>query len=88
MGSEQESLWIGIGLIGQLLFGARFVVQWLYSEIKGKSRVPNAFWYLSVAAGLLLLAYAIHRDELPFIVGETVTLLIFLRNVQLMRRSD
>ena len=87
MGSEHGNLWIGIGLVGQLLFGARFAVQWLYSEIKGKSRIPDAFWYLSVAAGALLLAYAIHRNELPFIVGEMVTLLIFLRNVQLIRRA-
>ncbi|MBS0432053.1 MAG: lipid-A-disaccharide synthase N-terminal domain-containing protein [Proteobacteria bacterium] len=88
MDSGNQNLWLGIGLAGQLLFGARFAVQWLYSEIKGKSRVPHAFWYLSVAAGTLLLAYAIHRDELPFIVGETVTLLIFLRNVQLIRKSS
>ena len=88
MDSGNQNLWLGIGLAGQLLFGARFAVQWLYSEIKGKSRVPHAFWYLSVAAGTLLLAYAIHRDELPFIVGEAVTLLIFLRNVQLIRKSS
>ena len=87
MHSGYQNLWLGVGLAGQLLFGARFAVQWLYSEIKGKSRVPHAFWYLSVAAGALLLAYAIHRDELPFIVGEAVTLLIFFRNVQLVRKS-
>lgn len=87
MESEHGNLWLGIGLIGQLLFGARFAVQWLYSEIKGKSTIPHSFWYLSVAAGAFLLAYAIHQDELPFILGETVTLLIFLRNVQLMRKS-
>ena len=87
MASEHEHLWTGIGLLGQLLFGARFVAQWLYSESKGKSRIPHVFWYLSVAAGACVLAYAIHRDELPFIAGETVTLLIFLRNVQLIRKS-
>ncbi|HLI19228.1 MAG TPA: lipid-A-disaccharide synthase N-terminal domain-containing protein [Rhodanobacteraceae bacterium] len=81
------AVWIGIGLLGQALFGARFLVQWIYSEIRGKSRVPHAFWYLSVAGGVLILAYAIHRNELPFIIGEVVTLLIFLRNVQLLRRT-
>lgn len=80
------ALWIGIGLLGQALFGARFLVQWIYSEMRGKSRVPHAFWYLSIAGGVLILAYAIHRDELPFIIGEVVTLLIFIRNVQLLRR--
>lgn len=81
------AVWIGVGLLGQALFGARFLVQWIYSEIRGKSRVPRAFWYLSIAGGVLVLAYAIHRDEWPFIVGEVVTLLIFMRNVQLLRRA-
>lgn len=81
------AIWIGVGLLGQALFGTRFLVQWIYSEIRGKSRVPRAFWYLSVAGGVLILAYAIHRDELPFIIGEVVTLLIFLRNVQMLRRA-
>lgn len=81
------AVWIGVGLLGQTLFGARFLVQWIYSEIGGKSRVPVAFWYLSIAGGVLVLAYAIHCDEWPFIVGEVVTLLIFLRNVQLFRRA-
>lgn len=81
-----KDAWLGIGLLGQGLFGARFLVQWICSEINGKSTVPRAFWYLSVAGGVLLLSYAIHRNELPFIVGEIVTLLIFLRNIQLIHR--
>ncbi len=81
------AVWIGVGLLGQALFGARFLVQWIYSEIRGKSRVPHAFWYLSIAGGALVLAYAIHRDEWPFIIGEVVTLLIIMRNLQLLRRT-
>lgn len=80
-----DAVWLGIGLLGQALFGARFLVQWIYSEIRGRSRVPHLFWYLSVAGGVLLLSYAIHRRELPFILGEVVTLLIFTRNLQLLR---
>lgn len=81
-----EDLWLGLGLLGQVLFGARFLVQWIYSEIRGRSRVPRTFWYLSVAGGAILLVYAIHRNEIPFIAGEAVTLLVFLRNVQLLRK--
>lgn len=80
------NLWIAAGLAGQALFGARFLMQWLWSEFHGKSVVPRAFWYLSVAGGALLLTYAIHRGEPVFITGETVTLLIFLRNLQLISR--
>ena len=41
IGSHAQSIWIAIGLLGQALFGARFVVQWLHSEILGKSRFPR-----------------------------------------------
>lgn len=80
-------VWLAIGLLGQSLFGARFFVQWLHSERLGKSRFPRAFWQISVAAGALLLAYAIHRRDPVFISGEAVTLAIFCRNLQLIARK-
>jgi lipid-A-disaccharide synthase-like uncharacterized protein len=88
MTMDPQTLWVGAGFIGQACFGARFLVQWLYSEARGKSRIPDAFWYLSVAGGVILLSYAIHRRELVFVIGESVTLLIFLRNVQLLHRPS
>lgn len=85
---DQQTLWLGAGFLGQGLFAARFIVQWLYSEARGKSRIPASFWYLSVAGGALVLSYAIHRRELVFIIGESVTLLVFLRNLQLMQKPS
>jgi len=81
-----DSMWVGAGLVGQALFGARFLVQWLHSEARGKSVIPGVFWYLSVAGGVILLSYAIHRREPVFIIGESVTLLIFLRNLQMLHK--
>lgn len=83
---DTHSIWVITGLVGQSLFGVRFLVQWLYSERAGKSVVPPLFWYLSIAGGVLVLAYAIQRREIVFILGEVVTLLIFLRNMQLLYR--
>lgn len=79
--------WIAFGFLGQAFFGLRFLVQWLYSEKLGKSRIPDAFWYLSVAGGVTLLAYATHRRELVFIIGESITLFVFLRNLHLLWRT-
>lgn len=81
---DDNVLWTAFGLFGQALFGARFLVQWLHSEARGKSRIPEVFWYFSVAGGVTLLTYAIHRHELVFIIGETVTLCVFLRNLQFL----
>lgn len=86
MAVDLRLAWVAAGFLGQALFGARFLVQWLYSERQGKSVVPHLFWYLSVAGGVLLLAYAIHRREIVFILGEALTLSIFLRNVQFLHR--
>jgi lipid-A-disaccharide synthase-like uncharacterized protein len=84
---DAQAVWIATGFTGQALFGARFLVQWLSSERQQRSVVPRVFWYLSVAGGVLVLSYAIHRREVVFIIGEVVTLLIFLRNLQLLHRN-
>lgn len=87
--AQNQALWFSAGFLGQALFGARFLLQWLYSEAHGRSVVPAAFWYLSTIGGAILLSYAVHRGERVFIVGEATTLLIFLRNLQLLpRRGD
>lgn len=90
MAIDSQAVWVGAGMAGQALFGARFVCQWLFSEVRGKSVIPLVFWYLSVAGGAILLSYAIHRGDPVFIIGESVTLLIFLRNLQLLylRRDE
>lgn len=84
--ADAQSIWLAIGLLGQALFGARFVVQWLHSEILNKSRFPRVFWQISVVAGVLILSYAIHRRDPVFISGEAMTLAIFCRNLQLVSR--
>ena len=56
-----DPFWLGLGLFGQLLFSARFLVQWLASERAGRSVVPIAFWYFSLGGSVILLTYAIHR---------------------------
>ena len=80
--------WICAGFVGQALFGLRFVIQWLASEKAGHSVVPPSFWYVSVPAGAILVAYAIWRQDPVFILHESATLVIFVRNVFLLRRPE
>lgn len=79
-------VWLVIGFLGQALFTARFLVQWIFSERRGESIVPIAFWYFSVAGGLILLAYAIHRADPVFILGQSAGLVVYLRNLYLIHR--
>jgi lipid-A-disaccharide synthase-like uncharacterized protein len=77
------NLWLGIGFFGQALFSLRFLVQWLASEQRGESVFPRAFWYLSLAGSAVLLAYAVHRRDPVFVVGQALGILIYVRNLQL-----
>ena len=87
MNFDLDGGWLAIGFVGQALFSARFVVQWLSSERIKKSVIPTAFWYFSVAGGATLLAYAIHRRDPVFIVGQASGLFIYLRNLQFLWRD-
>jgi lipid-A-disaccharide synthase-like uncharacterized protein len=78
---DKNTIWLAIGFIGQGLFSARFIVQWLKSEREKKSVFPVAFWYFSIAGGIVLLAYAIHRKDPVFIVGQLTGLFIYFRNL-------
>lgn len=83
---EEESLWLALGLVGQLAFTGRFALQWLYSEYKKRSLIPVGFWYLSLVGSALLLAYAIYRQDPVFILGQSFGIIVYLRNLQLIAR--
>ena len=79
--------WLVVGFIGQAMFSARFIVQWLVSEARRESVIPLAFWYFSLGGGATLLAYAIWRQDPVFIVGQGFGLLVYIRNLMLIRRK-
>ena len=69
------------------MFTARFLVQWLASERRGQSVVPVHFWYFSLGGGLVLLAYAVHRLDPVFIIGQLAGLFVYARNLYFIRRG-
>ena len=83
----RENWLLGLGFAGQTLFAGRFLVQWWRSERAGKSVVPLSFWLLSVAGGFLMLGYAILRRDPVFILGQAGGLIVYVRNLVLIRRS-
>jgi lipid-A-disaccharide synthase-like uncharacterized protein len=85
MQNTDTLVWVIVGFVGQALFSMRFVVQWLASERLKRSIIPNAFWYFSLAGGVTLLAYAIHKRDPVFIAGQGLGLLVYLRNLYLIR---
>jgi len=81
-----DRAWLAFGLIGQVVFGARFVVQWIASERKRESHIPLLFWYLSIAGGIITTAYAIHKRDAVFIIGQGAGLVVYVRNLMLIYR--
>ena len=79
-----DPVWGIWGLIGQAVFGGRFILQWIVSEYKKKSHVPTAFWFISLAGSLILLSYSIHIKEPVFMLGFSLNTLIYLRNLHLI----
>ena len=55
--------WTAIGIVGQTTFGARFLVQWIFSELKGKVVVPSVFWQLSFWGSCVNFFYCLHLDK-------------------------
>ena len=66
----------------------RWVIQWIASERHAESRVPTAFWYMSMIGGLITLAYAIYRQDPVFIAGQSIGSVVYLRNLMLIHRPS
>ncbi|GHE02866.1 Lipid A biosynthesis protein [Defluviimonas sp. 20V17] len=80
-----ELTWVMVGLLGQLMFTGRFLVQWIASERAHRSVMPILFWYFSIAGGLVLLAYALYRRDPVFTLGQSMGVVIYARNLWLIR---
>ena len=87
LGKNPENIMIIIGFGGQALFGARFLIQWITSESAKKSIIPIAFWYFSITGGVVLLCYAIWRQDPVIIAGQSVGILIYARNLYFIHRN-
>jgi lipid-A-disaccharide synthase-like uncharacterized protein len=80
-------MWLMVGFLGQAIFTARFLAQWIASEKRKDSVVPVVFWWLSLAGGLTLLSYAIRRQDPVIIAGQSMGVFIYLRNLMLVAKG-
>lgn len=79
--------WLAFGLVAQLLFTARFLVQWITSERAGQSVVPMAFWFFSMGGGLMTLVYGVVKREPVIILGQAFATIIYVRNIMLIIKN-
>jgi lipid-A-disaccharide synthase-like uncharacterized protein len=79
--------WIAVGFGGQLVFSARFIVQWLASERERRSVVPEAFWWLSLFGGVTMFTYFVWRQDFVGVLGQSSGLVIYGRNIRLIHKQ-
>ncbi len=74
--------WKIVGLSGSIVFGLRFIIQWIASERARKSVIPFGFWECSALGSLLMLSYfAIYRRDSVGVLSTAMPLPIYLRNL-------
>jgi lipid-A-disaccharide synthase-like uncharacterized protein len=85
----RESVWwTAFGFVANITFGARFIVQWLYSERARKLIVPSIFWHLSFWGSVMNLFYFIHLDKAPALLGVCFLPFLYGRNLILLYRKE
>lgn len=71
----------GLGILGQLLFSARLILQWILSEKAKKVLSPSIFWELSLAASYLFCIYGFLRHDFAIVLGQIIAYYIYIWNL-------
>lgn len=79
--------WVGLGLLGQVLFTGRMLVQWITSERERRSVVPVAFWWMSLAGAAMLVVYFVWRKDVIGVLGQSTGFFVYARNLRLIHRE-
>lgn len=78
--SPMDVTFLAIGLFGQIMFSARWILQWIASERVRQSTVPALFWYLSFLGSIMVLTYGVYRRD-PVIIAGQFGFIIYARNL-------
>lgn len=85
--TTETKVWLVVGFTAQAIFTARFLTQWIASERKKDSVVPQAFWWLSLVGGMMLFAYASHNRDPVIMFGQGLGVFIYVRNLMLVAKG-
>ena len=86
--NEVIPLWLLIwGSLAQVIFTLRFVYQWIHSEKNKESSLPLGFWGMSLIGSLMILFYAVKREDPVLLVGHLMGSFIYFRNIILSKKE-
>lgn len=71
-----------IGLIAQVFFSARMLIQWILSEKKKKVVSPSLYWVFSLLGAYLLCIYGWLRNDFSIILGQFISFYVYIWNLK------
>ena len=77
-----------LGLVGNVVFSTRFLIQWMASEKKGESVIPISFWYWSIFGSVIMCLYFIFKRDPVGILAYLPNSFIYFRNLHLIKRRQ
>ncbi|SFF93285.1 Uncharacterized N-terminal domain of lipid-A-disaccharide synthase [Salegentibacter agarivorans] len=85
---DNISIWlIALGIVGQLIYTARFIYQWIHAERNQESDLPLKFWIISLVGSILIFTYGIFRDDPVLIAAHFFGGIVYIRNLFIIRKS-
>jgi lipid-A-disaccharide synthase-like uncharacterized protein len=81
---KTDTIALGIGLVSQLLFSSRIVLQWVQSERAKRVLVPTLFWQISLISSFMMIIYGMLRHDPIILTAQLVSYAIYIRNLQLL----
>jgi lipid-A-disaccharide synthase-like uncharacterized protein len=86
--NDQISLHLVLwGSLAQIIFTLRFVYQWIHSEKNKESNLPKGFWVMSLVGSLMILTYAIFRRDPVLFIGHIFGIVVYIRNLMILRKQ-
>lgn len=82
-----KRLLIAFGLLGQVVFFSRWIIQWVASERRRESHVPELFWWCSLIGALMLVVYFVLEGDVVGTLGQAVGWTVYSRNLYLIHRK-
>ena len=71
-----------IGLLAQVFFSARMLIQWILSEKYKKVVSPSLYWVFSLLGAYLLCIYGGLRNDFSIILGQFISFYIYIWNLK------
>ena len=71
-----------IGLVAQVFFSARMILQWILSERQKKIVSPAIYWIFSLIGAYLLCIYGWLRNDFSIILGQFISFYVYIWNLK------